>query len=193
MLNQNSLPKQPSWLLSYWNVGVLLHCSVFLFLLESYFYWLKLKSAYIEGGIIQTLFWLGCLLFAFSHVFLVIMDAWSRFQNYKRIKDHLYVHGFTPKLARHYSGSKCQRNAVLVAAAELGLRNQVEVYYNKIGIKWFHFIPQFMVRDPFFLFKRYFWSRTFMEKYYKPRFNFRDLGNTLNKNMVYNAYRKESV
>lgn len=193
MLDRNSLPKQPNWLLSYWNVGVLLHCSVLLFVLESYFYWVRLRNAFLQDIAISTLFWLACLLFAFSHIFLVIMDAWSRFQNYKRIKDHLYIHGFTPKLARHYSGSKCQRNAVLVAAAELGIRDQVENYYKKLGIKWFHFIPQFMVRDPLFLFKRYFWSRTFMEKYYEPRINFQALNNTLQKNIDCNAYRKESI
>lgn len=147
----------------------------------------------MEEHLIPTLFWFGCLLFAFSHIFLVIMDAWSRFQNYKRIKDHFYIHGFTPKLARHYSGSKCQRTAVLVAADELGLRPQVEHYYKKLGIKWFHFIPQFMVRDPLFLFKRYFWSRTFMEKHYESRFNFRELNNTLHKNVVCNAYSEESI
>lgn len=103
------------------------------------------------------------------------MDAWSRFQNYKRIKDYFFEYGFTTKIARHYSGSKCQRNALLVAAKELGLEKEALKYYRKIGIKWFHLIPYFMMRDPLFLFRRYFWSRTFMEKYYEPKFDFRKL------------------
>lgn len=171
----NILPKQPSVFVSYWNVGLLLHCSLLLFILESLFYWAKLRDAYYHEMVWLVLWWFGCLLFAFSHIFLVSMDAWSRFQNYKRIKDHLFVHGFTPKIAKHYRGSKCQRNAVIVAAKELGLEAEVQNYYRRHGVKWFHVIPQFMVNDPWFLFRRYFWSRTFMEKYYEPKFNYRQL------------------
>ncbi|WP_442588792.1 hypothetical protein ACSBL2_22405 [Pedobacter sp. AW31-3R] len=170
------LPKQPSITVSYWNVGVLLHLSVFLFVLESWFYWTRLQLAYFEGSWIFILFWLGCVLFAFSHIFLVIMDAWSRFQNYKRIKDNLYSHGFSPKIANPYMGSKCQRTAFMVAAKELGMEKEVNSYYHRIGIRWYHFIPRFMIEDPLFLFRKSFVSRTFLEKYYKPRFNFRDRG-----------------
>jgi hypothetical protein len=120
-----------------------------------------------------TLFWLGSLLFAFSHIFLVILDGWSRFQNYKRIKDYLYIYGFTTKIGRLYNGSKCQRNAFLVAARELGMEDQVLNYYRRLGIKDYHFVPYFMIKDPLFFFKRSFWSRTFMEKYYEPKFNYR--------------------
>lgn len=175
MMDNYILPKQPRTVVSYWNVGRLLHYSVILFVLESYFYWVKFEHAYTHDSLLTVLFWLACLLFSFSHIFLVIMDAWSRFQNYKRIKDHLFIHGFTPKIAEHYKGSKCQRNAVIVAAKELGLEEEVQRYYLKLGVKWFHLIPHFMINDPLFLFKRYFWSRTFMEKYYEPKFNFRAL------------------
>ncbi|HEY0175281.1 MAG TPA: hypothetical protein VGC08_02820, partial [Pedobacter sp.] len=40
------IPKQPSTAVSYWNVGILLHFSVILFIIESWFYWTKLKNAY---------------------------------------------------------------------------------------------------------------------------------------------------
>lgn len=170
------IPKQPGTIVSYWNVGILLHFSVILFIIESWFYWTKLKTAYTHESYFSTIFWLGCLLFAFSHIFLVIMDAWSRFQNYKRIKDNLYIHGFSPKIATPYMGSKCQRTAFMVAAKELGLEKEVSSYYDKIGIRWYHFIPRFMIDDPLFLFRRSFVSRTFLEKYYKPKFNFRERG-----------------
>lgn len=169
------LPKQPILLVSYWKVGSLLHCSLILFVLESYIYWIQLTNAYLQEGVVHVLFWLWCLLFSFSHIFLVIMDAWSRFQNYKRIKDYFFVYGFKTKIVRHYSGSKCQRNALIVAAKELGLEQEVQKYYRKIGVRWYHFIPYFMIKDPLFLFRKYFWSRTFMEKYYEPKFDFRKL------------------
>lgn len=175
MIKPGHLPKQPKIYVSYWNVGSLLHTSVLLFILESLFYWSKLKDAYSNEAIGVALFWFGSLLFAFSHIFMVTLDAWSRFQNYKRVKDYFYMHGFTPKVASRYKGSKCQRTAVIVAANELGLQSEVQKYYRRAGVKWFHFVPEFMAKDPFFLFKKYFWSRTFMEKYYAPKFNFKKL------------------
>jgi hypothetical protein len=186
MLNPHNLPKQPSIAVSFWNVGSLLYGSVALFMLESAFYWSKFQNAYLNDTYIFILFWFSCLLFAFSHIFLVIMDGWSRFQTYKKVKDALYMNGFTPKIVGLYQGSRCQRNAVLVAAKELGLHDEVNKYYRRLGIKWYHFVPDFMVTDPLFIFKRYFWSRTFLEKYYEPKFNFRDMNN----NLLYDAYRK---
>lgn len=173
-VDHHRIPKQPTVLASYWNVGVLLHFSVLLFVLESWFYWTKLHKAYLSEAVFFAIFWLGCLLFAFSHIFLVIMDAWSRFQNYKRIKDNLYLHGFSPKIAIPYMGSKCQRTAFMVAARELGLEKEVLNHYHNLGIRWYHFVPQFMIQDPLFLFRKSFVSRTFLEKYYQPKFNFRE-------------------
>ncbi|WP_345949914.1 hypothetical protein ABDD95_00360 [Mucilaginibacter sp. PAMB04274] len=175
MLDIHKLPKQPSVAISFWNVGSLLYYSSALFMLESFFYWSKFKEAYVNEAILLSLFWLGSVLFAFSHIFMVVMDGWSRYQNYKRIKDYLFVHGFTPKIARLYKGSKCQRTAFLVAARELGMQDEVLRYYRRLGIKWYHFVPHFMIKDPFFLFKKYFWSRTFLEKRYEPKFNYRQL------------------
>lgn len=186
MTHPPNLPKQPSTWVSYWNVGTLLHCSVALFILETIFYWGKLQDAYNDDTFIFMLFWSSCVLFAFSHIFLVIMDGWSRYQTYKKVKDALYMNGFTPKIAGLYQGSRCQRNAVIVAAKELGMHEEIDKFYRRVGIKWYHFVPDFMVDDPLFIFKRYFWSRTFMEKYYEPKFNFRQM----NQPLTYDAYRK---
>jgi hypothetical protein len=167
------LPKQPSRIYSYLDVGRLLYWSLILFVLESVFYWNGFKEAYTySNNLWLILGWLWCLLFSFSHIFLVIMDGWSRFQNYKRIKDHLFQHGFTPQGAWHYKGSKCQRRAALVAAKELGMHDDMKKYFDRIGVRWYHFIPYFMVEDPFFLFRKYFWSRTFMEKQYTSKFDY---------------------
>ncbi|MEH6680971.1 MAG: hypothetical protein V7724_10515 [Sediminicola sp.] len=173
MVHWKDLPKQPNILVSYWNVNKLLYSSLLLFILETIYYYVGLYDALRNDGVGVILFWLWCLLFSFVHIFLVLMDGWSRFQNYKRVKDHLFQHGFTQKMAKHYSGSKCQRMAVVAAAKELGMERTVKVYYHKMGIRWYNFIPKFMLRDPFFIFKRYFWSRTFMEKRYVPKFDYR--------------------
>lgn len=174
-LKIKDLPEQPAPIISYLRVGRLLYYSLFLFLLESWFYWIKLKASYFEESIWVIGFWLVCFLFSFVHIFLVMMDGWSRYQNYKRAKDQFYVYGYTKRICNLYIGSKCQRNAALVAAKELGLEDKVESYYVSKGIKWYHYVPYFMIKDPLFLFKKYFWKRTFLEKSYTAKFDFRKL------------------
>lgn len=169
------LPPQPYHYISYLRVGRLLYWSLLLFILESWFYWYKFEFALEHHSLIWVAFWFGCFLFSFVHIFLVIMDGWSRFQNYKRAKDLFFVHGFSTKVADNYLGSKCQRNAAIVAAEELGYKKEIITYFRSKGIKWFHYFPYFMIHDPLFLFKNYFWERTFLEKPYNAKFNYRRL------------------
>lgn len=169
------LPYQPHIYISYLRVGKLLYYSLILFLLESWFYWTKLKEAILNGSMIWILFWIAFFLFSFLHIFLVLMDGWSRFQNYKRAKDQFFEHGFNRRIAHYYLGSKCQRNAAQVAADELGIGHLVKEYYKEQGVKWYHYIPYFMVKEPLFLFKKYFWSRTFLEKNYVSKYNYHKL------------------
>jgi len=168
------LPRQPSIFVSYWNVGKLLYGALFLFVLETIFYYAMFQKAYMEKPLWVIGFWLWSLMFSFIHIFLVSMDIWSRIQNYKRFKDHLFQHGFSPKIVDYYKGSKCQRMALTTAAKELGIEDKIKEHFRKSGIKWFHFVPQFMIQDPLFPFKKHFWSRTFLEKYYEPKFQFRN-------------------
>ncbi|MEN9685375.1 MAG: hypothetical protein RLZZ28_1161 [Bacteroidota bacterium] len=167
--------KQPSKYISYLRVGRLLYYSLILFVLEAWIYWVQLKKAVFSGNIFWILFWIAFFLFSFSHIFLVLADGWSRFQNYKRAKDQFYIHGFNRKIANTYIGSKCQRMAAEVAAEELGIDEELKVYYISMGVKWYHYVPYFMIKEPLFLFKKKFWSRTFLEKNYIPKFDYSQL------------------
>ena len=44
----SDLPKQPSTFVSYWHVGKLLYGALFLFILETLFYYTKFVEAYTE-------------------------------------------------------------------------------------------------------------------------------------------------
>ncbi|HJV18663.1 MAG TPA: hypothetical protein VJ552_02185 [Sediminibacterium sp.] len=156
-------------------MGRLLYYALILFILEAWFYWIKLVAAYQESSTLWVLFWTYSFLFSFVHIFLVLADGWSRFQNYKRAKDQFFIHGFHKKIAHTYIGSKCQRMAAEVAAEELGLQNQIKKYYAEMGVKWYHYVPYFMIREPLFLFNKKFWSRTFLEKNYTPKFDYNNL------------------
>lgn len=169
------IPKQPFLFASYLHVSKWLLFSQGLFIAESVFYWQQLQQAELQGSLLWIGFWWSCFLFAFLHIFLVFMDSWSRFQNYKRIKDQLYVYGFQPKIANNYTSSKCQRHALSVACKELGMQKEAKRFLQLRGIKWFHFIPRFMADDALFLFKKHFWNRTFLEKYYTPKFCYKKI------------------
>jgi len=174
-LSFKALPLQPHPIISYLRVGRLLYLSLFLFVLESWIYWKFLQESLQGSSLIWKLFWIWCFLFSFIHIYLVIMDGWSRYQNYKRAKDQFYRYGFNARIAETYLGSKCQRMAAEVAAEELGIEENLKAYYHSRGVKWYHFIPYFMVREPLFLFRKSFWSRTFLEKNYESKFDFRNL------------------
>ncbi len=174
-MTSSLLPIQPPKIISYIRVGRLLYYSLLLFILEAWFYWTKLMAAYIESSQLFIAFWLICFLFSFVHIFLVAMDGWSRFQNYKRAKDQFFIHGFNKRIANTYIGSKCQRIATIVAAEELGIGERVKAYYVTKGVKWYHFVPYYMVKNPLFFFSDKFWSRSFLEKNYKAKFNYSNL------------------
>ena len=175
----NVIPTQPGVLYSYLRVGRLLYSSLIIFVLESWFYWKKLQAVLLDNSHYFWVFcWIWSFLFSFVHIFLVLADGWSRFQNYKRAKDQFYIHGFHPRIADRYIVSKCQRMAAIQAAAELGYQQEIEAHYASRGVKWYHFIPYFMLQDFWFGFRRKFWSRTFLEPHYTPRFNYRTLQHT---------------
>jgi len=170
---------QPYWIVSYWNAARLTHISVFLFMLESMLYWNLLQWAILLESDLWTLVWTICFLFSFIHIFLVQADGWSRYQDYKRAKDQIFTYGCRERILMQYSTSQCQRSACTTAARELGYGEEAEKYYRKLGYRWYHFLPDFMVDDPFFFYKKSFWKRTFLEKYYRPKYDFRALSMNL--------------
>lgn len=169
------LPYQPPGWLSYLKVSALLTGALLLFIAESVWYGYELNYAINNRGWIVVGFWGWSFMFSFIHIFLVIMDSWSRYQNYKRVKDQFFQYGFNPRIADAYIVSRCQRSAVLVAAGELGIQKQVSDHFYASGVRWYHFIPYFMLKDPLFLFRKEFWSKTFIEKRYRSRFDYRRL------------------
>jgi len=174
-----AIPKQPHWLISYWEAGKLLHVSVILFVMESYLYGSLLLWSIKNEWTFWIFLWFTFSLFSFAHIFLVIADGWSRYQDYKRAKDQLFTYGCNPRILNQFATSQCQRSACIRAAKELGYHKETVQHYNDLGYRWYHLLPDFMVNDPFFFYKKYFWRRTFLEKYYKPKYDFRQISMTL--------------
>ena len=169
------IPQQPSLYFSYIRVGYLLYLALFLFLAESWYYGYELHYAIQNKSALSIAIWTWNFMFSVIHIFLVIMDGWSRFQNYKRAKDQFFLYGFQPRIALAYIGSKCQRMAAITAADELGMADELKEFYADCSVKWFHYIPYFMIKEPLFLFKKSFWSRTFLERKYQAKYNYQQL------------------
>ncbi|OYU55241.1 MAG: hypothetical protein CFE25_09825 [Chitinophagaceae bacterium BSSC1] len=99
-------------------------------------------------------------------------DARSRYQNYKQVKDHLFLYGYQNRIIKPFSHSRCQRDAVIAAAEELGFKTECKNYFKSQGYKWHHLMPDFLVNNPKFLFNKQFWLSTFFVKTYKSKVDF---------------------
>ena len=94
------------------------------------------------------------------------MDVFSRYQNYKKAKDLFHENGFDPRIARLFIHSRCQRDAVGVAARDLGIKDELLRYYNGLGYRWFHILPDFVFKRPMIFFSFRYWQKTLFESRY---------------------------
>ncbi|HQR93497.1 MAG TPA: hypothetical protein PLZ97_09105 [Sediminibacterium sp.] len=137
-----------------------------------------------SGNPFMRWFLLFCL--AFPPVF-PMFDARSRYQNYKQVKDHLFLYGFQNRIIKPFSHSRCQRDAVLAAAEELGYDKECKNYFIAQGYKWHQLMPDFLVNNPKFLFNKQFWLSTFFVKTYISKVDFRK------NHQAFQATKKEST
>jgi len=100
------------------------------------------------------------------------LDARSRYQNYKMMRDYFYVYGYQERLVKHIAKSRCQRDAVIIAAREMGVEAECRNYFKACGYKWFHLFPDVIFEKPFVLLHKSFWLTTFFTKSYHPKFNY---------------------
>lgn len=111
------------------------------------------------GGI----FWVLSALFAWG-VLLCQADAVSRFREFKRVRATLKRYGFSPRILRPVSSSRCQRDAALLAAAETGFRAQAHRYFAALGYRWYHILPDKIVANPLHFFHPHFLRSTFLPR-----------------------------
>jgi hypothetical protein len=97
------------------------------------------------------------------------LDARSRFQNYKLIKDQLYLYGFNPRIMKLFIRSRCQRDAAITAAQESGMGKQCKNFFRNNGYRWYHLLPDAVVSKPGTLLTKNFWMITLFVKTYHSR------------------------
>jgi hypothetical protein len=154
----------------YFKIGYLLHmmtllgvCLFFFFgqlsllALESKDWWLFALFTYLS-------------LYGFVLPFFAQFDIRSRYQNYKLIKDKLYENNYHNLLIKPFSRSRCQRDAVLVAATDMGMHAEVSSYFYKLGYRWYHILPGLVLNEPSRLFTRDYWNKTLFVKGYRSKY-----------------------
>lgn len=162
---------QRPFLITYYRLGYLLHLMTLgeLVLIIICFKQFHLLEWAQSGDSLLRWFLLLCLVF--PPVFPQC-DARSRYQNYKQVKDHLYLYGYQNRIIKPFSHSRCQRDAVLAAAEELGYEKECKNYFKSQGYKWHHVMPDFLIKNPGFLLNSAFWISTFFVKTYKSKVDF---------------------
>lgn len=163
----------PEYLFRFWKyleVGRWLHsialCTTFL---SAYFLNLAMDARRyhdLSGSI-----FFGYLSFhVITILFFAELDAYSRFQNYKLIKDLILRYGFQVRFIKTVRHSKCQREAAFYAARDLGCADELTRYFHAGGYRWYHILPDFVRTHPEYLFSKHFWSTTFFTKTYHPKY-----------------------
>lgn len=164
--------KKLDFLIRYWKVGKLLHFVAFLAFLIALQSYLVLQNLNADISTSHWLMWLLIFISFFNMSVLAELDGYSRFQNYKQIKDQLYLNGYQERLLKPLSKSSCQRAAAMLAGDELGIKNKIANYFFSRGYRQYHIIPDFVFNNPILFFTPYFWRSTFFTPYYKPKFNY---------------------
>lgn len=150
-------------------IGLLLHMTTLLGLFLFVEFSHTALAAYQQH---QWLNFMGYGLLAVYGAILPIfaqLDIFGRYQNYKKAKDLFHENGFKPRIANLYAASRCQRDAIKIAARDLGLRREISRHYEHLGYRWYHILPDFLSSNPQIILTRRYWQKTLFEKPYTSK------------------------
>lgn len=99
---------------------------------------------------------------SFAVCFFAAADALSRYREYQRLRCAFARFGFHPRIANQVASSRCQRDAALLAASEVGVDAELRRYFHILGYRWFHILPATLIRTPTKFFSPRFLCRTFL-------------------------------
>lgn len=108
--------------------------------------------------------------YAFTLPFFAELDARSRYQNYKIIKDKLYIYGYQQRLLKPFLYSRCQRDAIQVAANDLDYGTECQAFFYHQGFRWYHIMPRILLMYPKTILTKKYWKQTLFVKYYKLKY-----------------------
>ena len=158
-------------IIRYLQTGYLLHLIAIGSMILFFVFGEKLMCLVKDGGTIHVLFIYSFLtLHTFTLPFFSQLDAFSRFQNYKMIKDKMYEYGFDQRLLRPFVYSRCQRDAITVAAKEMNYTSEWKKLIHDFGFKWYHILPHLVVKNPLILLTKQYWNKTLFVQVYHSKY-----------------------
>lgn len=94
-----------------------------------------------------------------------LADGFSRFREFRRLVSLLCRYGYQQRIFKPAASSRCQRDAALAAAAVAGCRREALGYYRSLGYRWYHILPDEVMRNPFlFLSPTFIFQATFSKR-----------------------------
>ncbi len=152
---------------NYLQVGYLLHGMAILNA-AACIYTVQFAMAQISPDhLLALIFILWLCSFFFMNVVFAQLDAYSRYQNFKQVRDQLYANGYQERIVKPLAKSSCQRVAARFASKQVKLDKQVKAQYYEMGYRWYHILPDFVWQNPLFFFHPLFWKSTFLVKRYR--------------------------
>ena len=164
--------KHSNLIIRYWKVGTLLHFVAALAFTVAVYSFSTLSNIDFYSVNILWFIWLAVFIIFFNMSILAELDGYSRFQNYKQVKDQMFLNGYQERQLKPLLKSSCQRKAANLAADELGCGKEVQSYFYREGYRWYHIIPDFVFHNPRFFFSSFFWRTTFFTPHYLPKVNY---------------------
>jgi len=124
-----------------------------------------------NGGVAWQILLFGYLTaYFFTLIFFSQLDARSRYQNYKLLKDKFYEYGFDIRLLKPFVYSRCQRDAIAVAVREMRFEKDWKQFTGHLGFRWYHILPYLVIRNPNILFTRDYWNKTLFVRTYRSKY-----------------------
>ena len=158
-------------ILRYLQTGYLLHLMGLFSIFMAYFFAKRVIMLWTNDGAVWSIILHGYAgLYFFSLVFFSLLDARSRFQNYKMAKDRLFKYGFDARLLRPFMYSRCQRDAIFAAIKDLNMQKEWTELMSEMGFRWYHLLPHLVLRNPRILFTRDYWSKTLFVRTYRSKY-----------------------
>jgi len=158
-------------IIRYLQTGYLLHLIAIASVIFFFVFCEKLMMVFAEGGPTHAMFLYSYLtLYFFTLPFFSQLDAFSRYQNYKMVKDKMYQYGFDQRLLRPFLYSRCQRDAISVAAVEMSFTKEWKKLIQDFGFRWYHILPHLVVKNPLILLTRKYWIKTLFVKQYHSKY-----------------------
>ena len=159
----------------YYRVGNFLHIVALFALLITLYSIYQIWWPGSDSGNSSYYIWLSILIVFGCMCILAELDGYSRFQNYKQLKDQIYLNGYQERLLKPLLKSSCHREAAVVACTELGIGELGKNFFLNRGYRWYHIIPDFVFQYPLFFFSNFFWRTTFFTPYYRSQVDFKEL------------------